>query len=86
VLVTNVDDIDEDGSGVSHVTQSALHGSDFIEISSIRMILPPWVSDPNIGELEPEVAVDIASDPAVGANNFLDFLLNEKIVRINVSM
>jgi hypothetical protein len=36
--------------------------------------------------LEPEVAVDIASDPAVGANNFLDFLLNEEIVRINVSM
>lgn len=34
--------------------------------------------------LEPEVAIDIASDGAVGAHNVLDLVLDEEVVRIDV--
>lgn len=35
--------------------------------------------------LKPEVAVYIASDRSVGADNFLNFVLDKEVVRIDVS-
>lgn len=83
-LFSRVGDVHKYLGRVGHISEATFLRRDLIcdpELVEIRAIRP---FDPNVQKLDEEGSCDIAAYSPVGLEDFLDFMINEKVVRVNV--